>query len=282
VRAKAKAKHHTDTDPGWFKREIARLDKLIRESNAAKKLQAATIGLGGLTVNKGGRIRVTYPDGVEGITMGPLQRDGLNAGTILNVMEEDGSNVFAAYRIIPGADADFPDGASFVTANADQFTALGSQTLILGTADAANILVMTPGGGIIMSSPFGISLSHSTTGASANCFIDPSDGRIWRSTSSAEYKQDVHDAEVDPAAVLKMRGITFRDKAAVAERGDEAPTYMGFLAEDLDALGLGGFVTYRDGKPEAIAYDRLSVALLAVLQDQNARLEALEAKAAEA
>ncbi|GAA5122157.1 hypothetical protein GCM10023339_40120 [Alloalcanivorax gelatiniphagus] len=74
-------------------------------------------------------------------------------------------------------------------------------------------------------------------------------------------------------AVLQMRGRTWRDKAQVEQDPDTEDRYVGFIAEELDELGLTAFVEYDDeGQPNAIAYDRLSVALLAVLKDQERRL----------
>lgn len=44
-------------DAGWIRRELREIKRQLRESNAAKRLQAATIGSGGLTVD-GGLVKV--------------------------------------------------------------------------------------------------------------------------------------------------------------------------------------------------------------------------------
>lgn len=115
-----------------------------------------------------------------------------------------------------------------------------------------------------------------TTGGAANCNLGPG-GQVRYSTSSLRYKQDVEAVEVDPAAVLRMEPKTWRDRNAVVADPDTTERHVGFIAEDLHELGLTEFITYNDdGEPDAIQYDRLSVALLAVVQDQERRLTRLE------
>lgn len=119
-----------------------------------------------------------------------------------------------------------------------------------------------------------------TTSASPNlvhnaAFVN----EVARSTSSRRYKREVQDVDIDPAAVLAMRGKSWRDRAEVHRDPDTARRHVGFIAEELDELGLAEFVTYDEqGRPDAIQYDRLSVGLLAVLQQQQQRIDALEAR----
>lgn len=114
------------------------------------------------------------------------------------------------------------------------------------------------------------------TSAGANLSMDGVE-RVLRSTSSRRYKRDIEDAEVDPAPVLAMEPKTWRDKAEVERDPDTEQRYVGFIAEDLEELGLTEFLTYdAEGRPDAIQYDRLSVALLAVLKDQERRLSRVE------
>lgn len=113
------------------------------------------------------------------------------------------------------------------------------------------------------------------------------DGTNWSvcfTTSSARYKQDIETADLDPDAVLGIRPVTFRDISSVEKSGDDAPVNFGVIAEELHDLGLGDLlVTYKDGEPDAVKYDRIAVALLPVVKrqaaqiaDLTARLDALE------
>ncbi len=267
---------HSDSNVGWIKREFAAIKKQMREDRAAKKLQAATIGKGGLTVKGGGDITVddggsltsNYPASVgggEATRFGP--RESGYPGYGFRLLNEAGTAViFGAERAYPSTT--FPGGytAFNVSATCSITDEAGGHGMFVSATD------VTLAGGATR-------IEHSTTGASANCFIDPSDGRIWRSTSSRRYKQDIEDTAVDPAAVLQMRPRTWRDKGEVAKDPDTQRRYVGFIAEELDDLGLTQFVVYdHEDKPEAIAYDRLAVALLEVLKAQDARLAALEAR----
>lgn len=158
---------------------------------------------------------------------------------------------------------------------------LTSETIHIGR-DAAALVDIQPvfgGGGSVniatdASGP--VYIGHVTTALAANARIE-STGQILRSTSSRKYKEDITDVEIDPAVVLQMRPRIFRDKTEWQEMGDDAPFYIGFVAEELDELGLHYFVEYDEfQEPDSIAYDRLAVALLAVVQEQNKRLETLE------
>ena len=97
-----------------------------------------------------------------------------------------------------------------------------------------------------------------TTSAGANMRIDDSNGVIQRSTSSRKYKRDIEDAPEMPN-VLNIQPRTWRDKNAAP---DDERRYFGAIAEELDELGLGYFVSYVGGEPEAIAYDRIALALI--------------------
>lgn len=137
---------------------------------------------------------------------------------------------------------------------------------------------------------------------SANVHMDTTTGRItYVSSSSERVKRDIRDLAVDPAAVLGVRarswlpGATEQQcppwlHATHASEADcragepidppeDAPRVVGFVAEELDAAGLGDFVVHAaDGAASAIRYDRLAAALLPVIQAQQAQIDALAAR----
>lgn len=119
-----------------------------------------------------------------------------------------------------------------------------------------------------------------TTGSAANLRLDAPTPRLMLVTSSRKYKEDIADAVVDPSDVLALAGRTWVDRAGM-ERADEGDIgrNIGFIAEELDDLpSLRQFVDYKDGEPDAIQYDRLSVALLAALKWLAARADRIEAE----
>ncbi|WP_116051671.1 tail fiber domain-containing protein [Amycolatopsis palatopharyngis] len=114
------------------------------------------------------------------------------------------------------------------------------------------------------------------TARSANCYIGET-GIIIRTSSSQRYKTDIEDVQVDPRQALRLRPRTWRDKGKVEADPGTDQWGVGFIAEEVDGIGLGIFVDYdEDGVPQSVAYDRLSVALLEIVKDQDRRLKDLE------
>lgn len=99
--------------------------------------------------------------------------------------------------------------------------------------------------------------------------------RIDSDTSSRRYKEDIIPADVDLAAVLSLEPVTYHRKSALPDERE-----LGLIAEDVDAAGVHDLVVWRNGHIDGLRYDRLAVALLAVVQDQSDRLAALEATVA--
>lgn len=140
-----------------------------------------------------------------------------------------------------------------------------------------------------------LEMAPPTAGTTANCNLNTVGGlqRLRKNTSSRRYKENIKDAAIDLAAVLKLRPRTFNRKDDRDEKnrlvpvGPDSPRYVGFIAEEADELGLVGWVvrenvTNADGsvvrQVDGFAYDLFVVAHQAVLRDHQARLEAIEAK----
>lgn len=108
--------------------------------------------------------------------------------------------------------------------------------------------------------------TDSTTASAANVYMNPTGNIISRSTSSLRYKVDVQDLVLDLAAVRALRPVRFRDRGEVERDPDTTQTYVGLIAEEVDALGLHSFVSYMEDEngdliPDGVQYDRLTVAL---------------------
>lgn len=268
---------HSDTDAGWIRRELKKIWRAIEQSNAAKRLQAATIGFGGLTLKEGGAIKILYANEELAFQLAPNLAGTANTapGAAFQMLEEGGRNVLTFFRIPAGADPFYPDGTSRFVGNFDLFLAAGSDQLLLSGPDGASV-VASAGSGLILSSDFGVLIQHTTTASAANCFIDPVSARVYRVSSSRRYKQDIVDADIDVDAVLALVPRQFRRRDEVEELGDDAPTYVGFIAEEAADLGLDDWVTTDDEGPESFAYAHWGVALQAVAQRQAAQIEDLE------
>lgn len=107
-------------------------------------------------------------------------------------------------------------------------------------------------------------------------------------TSSIRYKDNVRDYRIDPAAVLALRPVIYDRKPTFDEDTgqwqDGQRNEFGLIAEQVEPH-LPEIVQWIDGDDgerqiEALRYDLLPVAMLAVVQDQQARLVTLEAQLA--
>lgn len=159
--------------------------------------------------------------------------------------------------------------------------------------------ISCPNGPVNIVAPHGLFLTPITSGSTANARIE-ANGQLTVISSSARYKTDIEDLTVEPATVLQLRPRswmpgpvprrcppwmheTHSDEECHAgetiDPPDDARREVGFVAEELDALGLGDFVEYDEvGRPDAIRYDRLTAALIPVLQQQQAQIDALTAR----
>jgi hypothetical protein len=253
---------------------------------------------GGVTVNDGGYLDARYADGTIGATFGPLASEATHESIGFGLLIQgpftglggdlDNPDIFRALTLTDGSLNVFIGQTdkyidTFISrANTTSIYALG--TLWLSTTNQATLngdggVFVTSGGQIQLNS--GISqtfIAHTTTSNAANAYLQTS-GLLQRSTSSLRYKQDVEDAVIDPAAVLQLQPRTWRDKLEVQRDPDVERRYVGFIAEELDSIGLKQFVNYDDeDRPDSISYDRLSAALIVVIQDLASRVSALEAR----
>ena len=101
------------------------------------------------------------------------------------------------------------------------------------------------------------------------------DGTFCRNTSSIRYKENVRDITIHPEDVLALRPRLY-DRKPTEEKPDARKDEFGLIAEEV-AETLPQIVTYDEqGRIDALRYDLLGVALLPVVQDQNARIRDLE------
>lgn len=143
--------------------------------------------------------------------------------------------------------------------------------------DGADVIIGPRGGSERIND---LRLRTSTIAGAANMSINTSTFRVTIATSSRKYKEQIEDYVYDDAKmqiIKKVRPITYYDKSEVREKGlENSKQYAGFLAEDLHDLGLTEMVTYKDGEPDGVTYDRMSVLLfgwIAELQEEINQLK---------
>jgi len=116
---------------------------------------------------------------------------------------------------------------------------------------------------------------------SANVVVDGS-GNIYRSTSALKYKQDIRD--IEEIDINQFRPVRYKSNL---ERDDQTKDHFGFIADEAHDAGYTELVSY--GTPdeetgvaevEGFRYDRMTVLLTKVIQQQQATIDALEARMA--
>jgi hypothetical protein len=116
-----------------------------------------------------------------------------------------------------------------------------------------------------------------TTASAANAYIAQTD-YIRRSTSSIRYKHDIDTLDTTDAlaAVMAMRPVTYRGKTDEDQR-----RFVGFIAEEMQEIA-PLLCTYDEGgesgTPNYVTYDRVTAYLVAVVQQQQQKIAALEAR----
>jgi hypothetical protein len=119
-------------------------------------------------------------------------------------------------------------------------------------------------------------IRDATTASAGNVFITAASGALQRSTSSIKYKTDVEDAELSYSETLVYgsRPVWYR---SLSESDPSEYSYWGFIAEEVAEID-PRMVHWGDDGPEGVQYDRYVVHLVGVIQKQQQRLDALEAR----
>jgi hypothetical protein len=98
--------------------------------------------------------------------------------------------------------------------------------------------------------------------------VDTTTGNFYYDASSEKYKEDTQPLTDDFSKILAVQPQSFKDKTSGQQE-------IGLIAETLAALGLNNLVIYKDGQPEAVKYEKIPLYLLAVIKDQQKRLDEL-------
>lgn len=115
---------------------------------------------------------------------------------------------------------------------------------------------------------------HPTTTNAANCYMNPSTGRLLVNTSTRRNKKDIRAADIDVAKVYEVEPKFYRSRL---EADDPDQVFAGFIAEELADLGLEQFVGRdEEGLPASVAYSVWPVAQQVAIRDLARRLAVLE------
>ena len=119
--------------------------------------------------------------------------------------------------------------------------------------------------------------SNPITTSFRSVWVTSVDGQFGYNLSTRRSKRDIEDAIIDPQTVLLLRLVWFRYIAAVEAEGELAEVYLGLIAEEVHDLGLHWLVEYdEEGLPCGVKFHLIGMVLLAVAQNHEERLLALE------
>lgn len=176
------------------------------------------------------------------------------------------------------------DMGQVVSGNLDQSRVTGTWTKAVNTTGNVDMDGNINLGGDLYT-PHGRATPVTTSYVSA--YLN-SDGRLGATASSVVYKRDFIPADTADVvkAILAVSLIRFHYIEAVERLGDDAPVELGGIAEYFASVGLSEYVfNNADGEPMGINYERLSIPLIAVVQQLHAdgkardiRMDKLEAR----
>ena len=92
--------------------------------------------------------------------------------------------------------------------------------------------------------------------------------QIGFTTSSRRYKDNIKDLETKPADVLKLRPVEFRWK----ETGEQD---TGLIAEETADV-IKDLAIFRNGRPDAVKYEKIGVYLLVLAKEQQNEIDSLK------
>jgi hypothetical protein len=99
-------------------------------------------------------------------------------------------------------------------------------------------------------------------------------GQVYQDHSSRRYKKDIKDYNFDYSNILKVnvKEYILKDDEYNAKR-------IGLIAEELDSLELKYLISYdNQGRPDGVAYSKMSLYLLEVVKQQQKEIESLRSE----
>lgn len=97
-------------------------------------------------------------------------------------------------------------------------------------------------------------------------------GDLKNSSSSLRYKHDINDYDKGLDTVLQLRPVTFKFNGETRENS-------GFIAEEVDALGLNEVMLYdEENRPDGVLYSNMVALLTKAIQEQQAIISDLQAR----
>ena len=279
----------------WLVREVQTLRQELNQLRAANPFGAMGISPkpGGIDVN--GFVNSLRPDGTVGVSM---DDDG-----VFLVYDAAGTTPVARFGPLGSAPGEYGVevlvGSTWVQLGAQSTTwdmiggkpADFASLVTSAVANATNAVNATEAVHAAQADGSEYGWTNNVAGTSFYALWVGNDGgfHLGRNVSSIKYKENVTDAVLDPAAVLNLRPVKYDRKATYKYPEDEdgnrlegpaqmfegAKNQFGLIAEET-LPHVPELITYFDGEIDGVSYELLGVALLPVVKQQAADIEALK------
>lgn len=199
------------------------------------------------------------------ISFEALNRESGEIAKVMSTSTSDGNvpTLFAPYRMQCQHIVGFHmDADTFRLGSGFNLTGEGNN-FIIEKGGNRYLRIGSDAGGLYLQSS---AIYDRTTSANANTVITSNDHTLRRSTSAKKYKDDIQPSTLDPYLLLEIEPKSWIDKAEQAE-GNVQRRYYGLIADEVEEVGLGDYVTYDNGEVDALMYDRLWTLLIPIVKD---------------
>ena len=212
----------------------------------------------------GSHVWYNAPSGTANNTISFTERMRITSGGSVGI---NSPNTFGwRLRVVGSSTTDSSFGAEVVAGTSNLDSAFSVRNIL------DSVLFQVRGDGLLISRPL---ISTHTTSSGANMYVDPSNGAIYRSTSSLKYKKNVEDYTKGLDVVMQLRPVSYEGKNEI----DNGRTFAGLIAEEVHELGLTEYVQYaEDGTPDALAYQNMIALAFKAIQELKAEIDELKAK----
>lgn len=158
--------------------------------------------------------------------------------------------------------------AGYNNTSASNNIAIGRHAGSTGASPSGLINLTTTGNNIVIGNVaitnFYTKMAATGSGGNAVCW-NGTTYELYSASSSARYKENIRPFLSGVKELVDIEPVTF----TYIDRPDE-PEQIGFIAEQLDEIGLTHFVNYdKDNMPDSVSYDRVIVLAINAIKELN-------------